>query len=147
MAVNEPITYDRAELRSILKAFKALDDEAVDEAKSASNALAQFAADRIKQSAYGRFVAAEAVRTHHFGKRVALMRRGHVAAPAPAHFGQAHLDPALGKLPRRFASGEPAADDMDLMIRHRPRRYQKSVAMHRQKRHALQHELSLHHFR
>ena len=32
MAVDEPISYDRAELRSILKAFKALDDEAVDEA-------------------------------------------------------------------------------------------------------------------
>ena len=70
MAVNEPITYDRAELRSILKAFKALDDEAVDEAKSASNALAQFAADRIKQSAYGRFVAAEAVRRVAEGVRV-----------------------------------------------------------------------------
>ena len=70
MAVNEPITYDRAELRSILKAFKALDDEAVDEAKSASNALAQFAADKIKQTAYGRFVSAEAVRRVAEGVRV-----------------------------------------------------------------------------
>ena len=45
MVTSEPITYDRAELRSIIKAFKAMDDEAIDEAKSQSNALAQFAAD------------------------------------------------------------------------------------------------------
>lgn len=67
---NEPISYDRAELRSIVKAFKAMDDEAVDQAKRASNALATFAADKIKAAAYGRNVAAEAVRRVAEGVRV-----------------------------------------------------------------------------
>jgi len=70
MAVNEPISYDRAELRSILKAFKAMDDEAVDQAKRTSNALATFAADKIKATAYGRTVASEAVRRVAEGVRV-----------------------------------------------------------------------------
>ena len=67
---NEPISYDRAELRSIVKAFKAMDDEAVDQAKRASNALATFAADKIKATAYGRTVASEAVRRVAEGVRV-----------------------------------------------------------------------------
>ena len=67
---NEPISYDRAELRSIVKAFKAMDDEAVDQAKRASNALATFAADKIKATAYGRNVAAAAVRRVAEGVRV-----------------------------------------------------------------------------
>jgi len=70
MAVNEPISYDRAELRSIIKAFKAMDDEAVDQAKRTSNALATFAADKIKATAYGRTVASEAVRRVAEGVRV-----------------------------------------------------------------------------
>jgi hypothetical protein len=49
--VNEPISYDRRELRSIITAFKAMDDEAVDAAKRESSALAEFAANEIK--AYG----------------------------------------------------------------------------------------------
>jgi hypothetical protein len=67
---NEPISYDRAELRSIVKAFKAMDDEAVNQAKRASNALATFAADKIKATAYGRTVASEAVRRVAEGVRV-----------------------------------------------------------------------------
>lgn len=67
---NEPISYDRAELRSIVKAFKAMDDEAVDQAKRASNALATFAADKIKATAYGRTVASEAVKRVAEGVRV-----------------------------------------------------------------------------
>ena len=67
---NEPISYDRAELRSIVKAFKAMDDEAVDQAKQTSNALATFAADKIKATAYGRTVASEAVRRVAEGVRV-----------------------------------------------------------------------------
>ena len=70
MAIDEPITYDRTELRSIVKAFKAMDDESIDQAKSASNALAQFAADRIKAAAYGRLVAAPAVQRVAEGVRV-----------------------------------------------------------------------------
>lgn len=67
---NEPVSYDRTELRSIIKAFKAMDDEAIDEAKRSSSALAQFAADRIKQTAFGRTVAAEAVRRVAEGVRI-----------------------------------------------------------------------------
>jgi len=49
--VNEPIQYDKRELRSIITAFKAMDDEATDAAKRESFALAQFAANEVK--AYG----------------------------------------------------------------------------------------------
>ena len=49
--VDEPISYDRRELRSIITAFKAMDDEATDAAKRESGALAQYAANEIK--AYG----------------------------------------------------------------------------------------------
>ncbi len=63
-------------------------------------------------------VATETVRAHHFGERVALMRRGHVAAPA--HFGQADAKASFGKLPRRFGSGEAAADDVNVVFRHLP---------------------------
>lgn len=45
---SEPITYDKRELRSIVTAFKAMDDAAVDAAKRESSALAQFAANEIK---------------------------------------------------------------------------------------------------
>jgi len=45
---NEPITYDRRELRSIVTAFKAMDDAAVDAAKRESSALATYAANEIK---------------------------------------------------------------------------------------------------
>ena len=48
---DEPINYDKRELRSIITAFKAMDDEAVDAAKRESFALAQYAANEVK--AYG----------------------------------------------------------------------------------------------
>lgn len=51
---DEPISYDRAELRSIIKAFKAMDDEAVDAAKRESSALAQFAANEVKSYSLSR---------------------------------------------------------------------------------------------
>ena len=51
MADELPISYDKRELRSIITAFKAMDDEAVDAAKRESGALAQYAANQIK--AYG----------------------------------------------------------------------------------------------
>lgn len=44
-------SYDKAELRSITKAFKAMDDESQQQAKKASNALAQYAGDQIKAAA------------------------------------------------------------------------------------------------
>ena len=45
---SEPITYDKRELRSIVTAFKAMDDAAVDAAKRESSALAQYAANEVK---------------------------------------------------------------------------------------------------
>ena len=51
MADELPISYDKRELRSIITAFKAMDDESVDAAKRESFALAQYAANEIK--AYG----------------------------------------------------------------------------------------------
>ena len=48
---DEPISYDKRELRSIITAFKAMDDEAVAAAKRESSALARYAANEIR--AYG----------------------------------------------------------------------------------------------
>jgi len=46
-----PISYDKRELRSIIAAFKAMDDEATDAAKRESSALARYAANEVR--AYG----------------------------------------------------------------------------------------------
>ena len=48
---DEPISYDKRQLRSIITAFKAMDDEAVAAAKRESSALARYAANEIR--AYG----------------------------------------------------------------------------------------------
>ena len=39
---SEGISYDKAELRAIARSFKAMDEEATQQAKSKSNALAEF---------------------------------------------------------------------------------------------------------
>ena len=70
MVASDPITYDRAELRDILKAFKAMDDQAIAEAKSESNALATYAANEIKVSAMGRQVSGAGVRRVAEGVRI-----------------------------------------------------------------------------
>jgi hypothetical protein len=49
--VDEPISYDRRELRAVVSALKAMDNEAVNAAKRESGALAEYAANEIK--AYG----------------------------------------------------------------------------------------------
>lgn len=59
---SEAITYDKQELRSIIKAFKALDEAAVQEAKKESSALAQYAAEQIKKTAATRTVSGVAAR-------------------------------------------------------------------------------------
>ena len=51
---SESITYDKAELRSITRAFKAMDDEAIDQAKQTSSALADFVRGKIVAAASGR---------------------------------------------------------------------------------------------
>jgi hypothetical protein len=48
---NVKVEYNKADLRQILKSFKAMDDEAVDQSKKLSGELAQYAADQIKAAA------------------------------------------------------------------------------------------------
>jgi hypothetical protein len=58
--MDSAITYDRAELRRITSAFKAMDQEATDQARTESSALAQYAADQIKIAAGRRIVSGKA---------------------------------------------------------------------------------------
>jgi hypothetical protein len=51
---TEAITYDKNELRGILKAFKAMDERAVQQAKGVSNGLATYVQSKIKSAAAGR---------------------------------------------------------------------------------------------
>ena len=48
---TEAITYDKAELRSIIRAFKAMDDEAIAQAKQASSELAEYVRKEIVSTA------------------------------------------------------------------------------------------------
>lgn len=48
---SDAIAYDKAELRSIINAFKAMDEEATDQAKKVSNNLADFVAEKVKSAA------------------------------------------------------------------------------------------------
>jgi len=48
---KEAIAYDKAELRAIVGAFKAMEDQAVDEAKRASGALAEYLQGKIINAA------------------------------------------------------------------------------------------------
>jgi hypothetical protein len=48
---SEAITYDKAELRSITRSFKAMEDEAIAEAKQSSSALADFVKANIVAAA------------------------------------------------------------------------------------------------
>ena len=67
---SDPITYDRSELRGILSAFKAMDEQAIQEARTESSALATYAANQIKVSALGRTVAGAGVRRVAEGVRI-----------------------------------------------------------------------------
>ena len=51
---TETIAYDKADLRGIIKAFKAMDDQAVSEAKNVSNGLATYLQSKITSAAGGR---------------------------------------------------------------------------------------------
>jgi len=48
---TDPIAYDKAEVRRIIGAFKAMDDEAVSAAKEQSNALATYLQNKVKGAA------------------------------------------------------------------------------------------------
>ena len=58
----EAITYDKNELRGIIKAFKAMDEGAVEAAKKESSALAEYASQQIKTTAATRQVSGVAAR-------------------------------------------------------------------------------------
>jgi hypothetical protein len=49
--VERSFTYDKTELRHIWQAFKAMDEESIDQAKKVANKLSQYAADEIKKAA------------------------------------------------------------------------------------------------
>lgn len=51
---TEAITYDKAELRGIVKAFKAMDETAAEQAKAVSNGLATYMQSKIISSANNR---------------------------------------------------------------------------------------------
>lgn len=67
---KEAVGYDKAELRSIIRAFKAMDDEAIQQAKEASGKLAEYAGDQIKSAARTRRVAAIGVQRVADGLKV-----------------------------------------------------------------------------
>jgi len=67
---NEKIAYDKRDLRAIVQAFKAMDEQSVEEAKRESSALAQYAADRVKQTAQSRLVSGAAVKRVAEGVKV-----------------------------------------------------------------------------
>lgn len=48
---TDPISYDKAELRAVLKSFKAMDDEAISQAKERSSALAEFVLVKTRAAA------------------------------------------------------------------------------------------------
>ena len=51
---SEAITYDKSDLRGIIKAFKAMDETAVAQAKGVSNGLATYLQSKIKGEATNR---------------------------------------------------------------------------------------------
>ena len=67
---SDAIAYDRKELRAVISAFKAMSDEAVIQAKKESNALAEYAADKIKGAAATRQVSGIAARRIADGVRI-----------------------------------------------------------------------------
>jgi hypothetical protein len=58
---SETIAYNRQDLRDILKAFKAMDEQATEEARNQSAALAYFASQEIKATAATRTKSGKAV--------------------------------------------------------------------------------------
>lgn len=50
----ETVAYDKRELRGLIQAFKAMDQEAVDEARKISGKLAEYLTDKVKSAAANR---------------------------------------------------------------------------------------------
>ena len=70
MADEVKSAYDKQDLRGITRAFKAMDDQAIEAAKTESSNLAKFAADRIKITAATRTVSGTAARRIADGVKV-----------------------------------------------------------------------------
>ena len=51
---NETIAYNKSDLRDLYKAFKLMDEQATEEARTQSSALATYASEEIKTAARGR---------------------------------------------------------------------------------------------
>lgn len=64
------IAYDKSDLRAITKSFKAMEGEAATQARKTSNALAQYAAQKIQIAAADRKFANKAVRRVADGVRI-----------------------------------------------------------------------------
>lgn len=62
MTYEQGIAYDRKELAQLLKAFKAMDDEATKVAAETGYEFSKFTAGEIKQAGYTRYINPEAVR-------------------------------------------------------------------------------------
>ena len=58
---TETIAYDKAELRGITRAFKAMDETAAEKAKSVSNALATYVQGNIFEAAADRGIVASRI--------------------------------------------------------------------------------------
>jgi len=58
---SETVAYNKSDMRNILKAFKAMDEQATDEARTQSAALAYFASEEIKAAAGTREKSGKAV--------------------------------------------------------------------------------------
>ena len=67
---SDPITYDKRELRGVIQAFKAMDEQAVDEARKESSALAEYAAGQIQKAAGTRTVSGIAAQRIASGVKV-----------------------------------------------------------------------------
>lgn len=69
--MTEPsIAFDKRDLRLVIKAFKALDEQAQEEARKIGYDLAQYAAQEVRKTALTRTVAAAGVRRVADGVRV-----------------------------------------------------------------------------
>lgn len=69
--MTEPgLAFDKKQLRSVISAFKAMDDQATDEAKKMGYELAQYAAQEVRKAALSRTVNPVAVRRIANGVRV-----------------------------------------------------------------------------
>jgi hypothetical protein len=67
---QDAISYDKKELTAIKRAFKAMDEQALEEAKKKSNALADFLRGKIITASYGREKAPEVARRIAEGSKV-----------------------------------------------------------------------------